>query len=292
MLLCAISIRFLNQDEVVTSALIASSQVLERPQAPVPRAPVTPVTEKLPNSVIKSVTDIQKKKQEPSGVKPCPISRIASLTEAERNPEKGPRHMVSPPSGGPLHLVCCSTTKGPFNALVHENWAPLGAQRFLEMIRTGYFDSGVPLMRCIKGFLCQFGLNNKPQVSERYKKRIPDDPQWLPEGTQHRQNEQGVKRFPKGYLAYAGAGKNSRDNQLFVALENIPTLAEEAPWEVPWGELVGKISFDTFAKVHTGYGDHGPPQGRLWREGMTEDSRKEFPKLDYITGCYIADQVA
>ena len=43
-------------------------------------------------------------------------------------------------------------------------------------------------------------------------KSLPDDPNWLPEGKDHRQNDVGVKRFAVGYLAYAGSGKNSRTN--------------------------------------------------------------------------------
>jgi hypothetical protein len=47
----------------------------------------------------------------------------------------------------------------------------------------------------------------------------------------------GTRRFQKGYLAYAGAGKNSRGTQLIMAFESNLYLGGGSPWEVPWGQL-------------------------------------------------------
>jgi hypothetical protein len=90
----------------------------------------------------------------------------------------------------------------------------------------------VPLMRCIPNFLCQFGLAGAP--SQLFHGALLDDPQWLPAGKDNRKNELGVKRFPKGYFSYAGAGPNSRGVQLFVALKDQGQLGGGSPWEVPW----------------------------------------------------------
>jgi len=57
-------------------------------------------------------------------------------------------------------------------------------------------------MRCVKNFLCQFGIAGKPQLNKF--KPLEDDPNWLPEGPTHRKNDKGVKRFNRGFLAYAG----------------------------------------------------------------------------------------
>ena len=75
------------------------------------------------------------------------------------------------------------------------------------------------LMRCIKNFLCQFGIAGIPSETERYsgpQHKMIDDHNWLPEGPTHRTNELGVKRFAKGFLAYAGAGPNTRGVQVSV----------------------------------------------------------------------------
>jgi len=220
----------------------------------------------------------------------CPYASIDDLAEPELHPAKGMRHMVDPPAGGPLTLVCCKTTKGVFNTLVHEKWAPKGAQRFLDMVKSGYFESGVPLMRCIKNFLCQFGLNNNAEKSKIYRPTLEDDPNWLPEGPTNRENEDHVKRFAHGYMAYAGGGKNTRNNQFIIALKDQSMLAGGSPWEVPWGEIVGSHSFETWSEITVEYGEKGPPQGQLMNRGMTEEMKKEYPNLDYITGCNIVDE--
>jgi cyclophilin family peptidyl-prolyl cis-trans isomerase len=147
---------------------------------------------------------------------------------------------------------------------------------------------GVPLMRCVKNFLCQFGLAGARSV--RFESSIKDDPQWLPAGPEHRQNERGVKRFQKGYLSYAGGGPNTRDNQLFVALGDDGPLGGGSPWEVPWGELVGAHSYETLGRIYTGYGEKGPKQHRLWEAGSLAATEKEFPKLDWILSCEVVDE--
>jgi peptidyl-prolyl cis-trans isomerase A (cyclophilin A) len=267
----------------------------------------------------------------------CPYTSIRDLTELERRPKAtGTRHIVDPPrrallptavnrhgeqqeqeeeeesdaggtaattegsssSNDKITLVCCRTTKGPWSIAVHEAWAPVGSRRFLDMVKSNYFqgttsdveeqDRGVPLMRCVRKFLCQFGLAGKR--SEQFQKSLLDDPQWLPSGPAHRINEFGVKRFAKGYLSYAGGGPNSRDNQLFVALADNGPLGGGSPWEVPWGELVGNHSYGTLDRIYTGYGEDGPSQHLLWQDRSLPTVRNEFPMLDWILSCHVVDE--
>lgn len=220
----------------------------------------------------------------------CPYQVLSDLTQHEINPTAdSERHMIDPPSGGDLSLVCCDTTAGPWSILVHHKWAPLGAGRFVEMVKNDYFNKQtVPLMRCVPGFLCQFGLAGT--ASSEYRKTLPDDPNWLPQGPDYRQNALGVKRFARGYMAYAGAGVNSRNNQFFVALKGNGPLAGGSPWEVPWGELVGEHSYLTLDKIYTGYGEKGPPQGALWKANYMDLVRKNYPKLDLVRSCRVVDE--
>ena len=223
----------------------------------------------------------------------CPYMKLTDLTEEERYPEKSTaRHIVSPPRDGNVTLVCCHTTVGPWNILVHTNWAPRGAQRFLEMVVHKYFDTSVPLMRCIKNFICQFGLNGNPTAMKPYigKNTLIDDPSWLPEGPKYRIDPiTKIKRFRRGYLAYAGAGKDSRDLQFIVALQDNGPLGGGSPWEVPWGELVGNHSYETLSNVYTGYDEHGPSQGLLHKADALTIVKEKYPLLDYINSCYITD---
>ena len=129
-------------------------------------------------------------------------------------------HLVVPPPGT-VTLVCCNTTKGILNIAVHLDWAPNGAKRFLEMVNTNFFESKVPLFRALKGFLVQFGLAGTPEIQRdiNIKGWLIDDPSWLPFGPKFRIVD-GVKRYQKGYMGYAGGGKNSRGTQLIMAFNS------------------------------------------------------------------------
>ena len=221
----------------------------------------------------------------------CPVSSIAQLALVELHPQEGDdRHMVTPPADGKLTLVCCQSTKGNFSALLHHSWAPLGVERLVDMIRNRYFNTGIPLYRC-KHASAQFGFSAHPNQTKLLQQRIPDDPPWLPPGYQHRQNAQGVKRYPTGTWTYAGAGPNSRSNQFVITLEPNAYMGGGSPWEVPLGELVGAASFQTTSQFYTGYGEKGPSQKIMRTEGYSEHVQAEWPLMDSILGCLVADEV-
>lgn len=194
-------------------------------------------------------------------------------------------HIVNPPAG-PVTLVCCNTTKGAINIEVHPTWAPYGAKRFLDMVNDNFFSTEVPLFRALKGFIVQFGLAGDPAVHKRYRAmgNLPDDPNWLPEGPKGREIN-GTTRFQKGYLAYAGAGKNSRGTQLILALANNLYLGGGSPWEVPIGQVVGKESLHTLDRIYTGYGEK-PSQGKIMNRGKAY-IKENFPLIDFMNACKI-----
>ena len=51
-----------------------------------------------------------------------------------------------------------STTKGDFVIVVHRAWAPHGADRFYNLVRSGFYN-GVRFFRVIPGFMAQFGIH-------------------------------------------------------------------------------------------------------------------------------------
>lgn len=220
----------------------------------------------------------------------CPYETLGDLSPEEFRPKKGKRHMVDPPKDTNVSLVCCTTTAGPLSILVHHSWAPNGSKRFLEMVDSHYFEAKVPFMRCVKNFLCQFGLAGGSKLQRAFSSTIQDDPNWLPEGIKHRMNDEHVLRFAKGYMAYAGAGPHSRNNQFIIALKDNGPLGGGSPWEVPFAELVGEHSFKSLDGIYTGYGEHGPSQSLLWKENALERVKVEFPEIDYVTSCWISDR--
>ena len=44
------------------------------------------------------------------------------------------------------------------------------------------------------------------------------------------------------------------------------------------------------SKVYTGYGEMGPSQGLLHREGNSIKVQTGWPLLDYVTGCRVVDE--
>jgi len=44
---------------------------------------------------------------------------------------------------------------------IHPEWAPLGAERFKEMLDESFFK-GIRFFRVIDGFMAQFGIHGKP----------------------------------------------------------------------------------------------------------------------------------
>src|SRR2546427_12143654 len=66
-----------------------------------------------------------------------------------------------------------STTKGDFVIVVHRAWAPHGADRFYNLVRSGFYD-GVRFFRVIPGFMAQFGIHGDTGVTTAW--RAPPSP--------------------------------------------------------------------------------------------------------------------
>ncbi len=160
------------------------------------------------------------------------------------------------------------TSKGLFSIQVTRDWAPLGADRFYNLVKSGFFDD-VRFFRVLEGFMAQFGIHGDPKVSAVWRERkIADDP---------------VKSSNKrGYVTYAMAGPNTRTTQLFINFGDNARL--DPSGFSPFGQVV--TGMDVVDKLYSGYGEGapsggGPEQGRIQMEG-NEYLKKEFPKLDSI----------
>ena len=53
------------------------------------------------------------------------------------------------------------TSQGAFVIDVHREWAPLAADRFYTLVKSGFYD-GARFFRVLSGFMAQFGLNGDP----------------------------------------------------------------------------------------------------------------------------------
>jgi peptidyl-prolyl cis-trans isomerase A (cyclophilin A) len=167
------------------------------------------------------------------------------------------------------------TSKGAFVIEVHRDWAPLGADRFYNLVKNGFYDD-VRFFRVISGFMAQFGMHGNPSVQAAWQPmRLKDDPV-----------KQGSKR---GFVVFAHAGPNTRTTQLFINFrDNSASLNSQG--FASFGEVVSGM--EVVDQLYSGYGEgrprgQGPEQGRVAAEGNAY-LNKEFPKLDYIKTATIA----
>ncbi len=168
------------------------------------------------------------------------------------------------------------TTRGPVVIEVNRKWAPLGADRFYNLVKSGYFDN-VAFFRVIPGFVVQFGINGDPEVSAKWQKaNISDDP---------------VKQSNhRGYLTFATSGPNTRTTQMFINLTDNTRL--DRMGFAPIGHVVEGMK--VVDSLYSGYGEgapagRGPSQDRIYGKGNAY-LKDGFPKLDYITRAEVEDQ--
>jgi peptidyl-prolyl cis-trans isomerase A (cyclophilin A) len=186
--------------------------------------------------------------------------------------------------------VQCRTTKGDIILSIYPEWAPKGAQRFLDLVNDNFFTGflffnssshsdnlDIALYRCVPNFLTQFGISDNPEKKHWHNEEILDDPKNKP--------------ILKHYISYAGGGPNTRSTQLFIAFEDLDFLGK-SPWEVPFGEVTS--GGDVVDSWYTGYGDmppwgKGPDQGKLHNRG-NQYIRSEYPLIDFILDCSVLEE--
>lgn len=159
------------------------------------------------------------------------------------------------------------TTKGNFVVEVHRDWAPMGADRFYNLVRGGFFTNAA-FFRVVPNFMVQFGLNANAAVNGAWRNaNLRDDP---------------VKQSNKrGYITFATAGPNTRTTQLFINFKDNGFLDSQG--FAPFGEVVEGM--DVVDKINSQYGET-PDQGAIQSQGDAYIS-KNFPNIDKIKSARI-----
>lgn len=158
------------------------------------------------------------------------------------------------------------TSKGVFIVEVHRDWAPLGADRFYNMVTNGFF-SGVRFFRVIPNFMAQFGINGNPAVTAAWNKiDLKDDPP----------NKQSNTR---GFITYGTTGRpDSRGTQVFINYKDNAFL--DAQGFVPFGQVVEGMEIVDMLNAEYASGPQNA-QGRISAEG-NKFLIASYPKLDFI----------
>jgi peptidyl-prolyl cis-trans isomerase A (cyclophilin A) len=166
------------------------------------------------------------------------------------------------------YKVKFDTSKGVFVVQVTRAWAPQGADRFYNLVKSGFYDN-VRFFRVISGFMVQFGINGDPAAMARWREaQIKDDPV-----------TQSNKR---GFITFAMAGPNTRTSQVFINFGDNSRL--DVDGFSPFGRVVSGM--EVVDALNPEYGEgaprgRGPDQGRLQREGNAYLA-KEYPRMDLV----------
>jgi peptidyl-prolyl cis-trans isomerase A (cyclophilin A) len=165
------------------------------------------------------------------------------------------------------------TSKGRFTITVNRAWAPLGADRFYNLVKSGFFDEA-RFFRVLDGFMAQVGIHGNPTIAKAWVgARIQDDP---------------VKQSNRrGFVSFATGGPNTRTTQFFINFGDNTNLDKMG--FAPFGEVTAGMN--VVDRLYSAYGEgapsgKGPDQFRVQAEGNVY-LNKDFPRLDFIKAATI-----
>jgi len=204
----------------------------------------------------------------------CGIAVAQTKTGADKKTDAAKKAPAAPNLLNPSSMrarapetykVKFTTTKGDVIIQVHRGWAPLGADRFYNLVKHHFYDNAA-FFRVVPEFVVQFGISANPAVSAAWKHSdIQDDPV--------------TQTNKRGAIVFATAGPNTRTTQVFINLKDNGRLDEMG--FAPFGVVDGK-GMNVVEMMYEGYGDSaGPDQNQLEKQGNPY-LKKGWPKLDYI----------
>ncbi len=161
------------------------------------------------------------------------------------------------------------TSRGVFEADFTREWSPLAVDRVYAQIKHGYFDH-ILFYRVSPNYVVQFGGDDSTRMKLWKKQILPDEPV--------------IKKNERGVISFARSGKNSRDNDLFINLNNnsprLDTINFSGVKGFPGIGLVSS-NMQIVDSLYKGYGDRVFQKYNLLFNNKSA-FLAEFPKLDSL----------
>jgi len=196
--------------------------------------------------------------------------------------EEQPARAIDPRIQGPLfelgnfnevspatYRALFETSKGSFVIEVHREWAPLGSDRFYNLVRNGWYD-GVRIHRVLRGFTAGFGIHDDPYVNAVWRQQTMAD-------------DRRTQPNTRGRVSFTKSVADTRTVQVFINLKDNRSSLDESNF-APFGEVVQGM--DVVDEFYAEYGD-GPPRGEGVYQAMAiakgAEYLDEFQALDVIT---------
>jgi len=190
------------------------------------------------------------------------------------------------------YKVQFKTTAGAFNATLDRALSPNGVDRFVELVKDGFFTDML-FYRVLPGFLIQFGVASDPAQHRKWDYTLgPNGEKIWPRPPLA--DEPNRAQFRAGSISFAGAGENTRSCHLFIAMDPYGSrVLGSGPHETTIGFVDGgsdrRVGLGDGLEVmdricrkrtHNGYPDTGFLQEALIKDGNV--AAAEYPELDRI----------
>src|ERR1700681_1666141 len=167
-----------------------------------------------------------------------------------------------------VYKVKLTTTKGDVIIQVNRAWAPIGADRFYNLVKSGFYKDAA-FFRIVPRFVAQFGIPARPDVAAAW------DHAYIVDDRVTQSNKRGT-------LTFATAGPNTRTTQIFINFSDNAALDSQG--FAPFGAVTDGME-TVVDKFFAGYGE-SPDQGRLTAFGKAYLD-KSFPNLDRIVSAVV-----
>ena len=174
-------------------------------------------------------------------------------------------------------IVRLDSSLGEIDIEVVRRWAPRGADRFVALVRHGYYD-GARFFRVRPGRWVQFGVNGDPAIAKAWRNRtFPDDP--------------FVESNTRGTVAFAFAVPDGRTTQVFVNTGDNAATHDKEPF-TPFGRVVSGMERVDAINAEHGEGPGGIRAGKqdAFFDGGNDWLLREFPRLDFIRRASVLDR--
>lgn len=149
------------------------------------------------------------------------------------------------------------TTKGVFVLELVRAWGPIGADRFYNLARLGYYDD-TRFHRVSPGYIVQWGINGNPAVNAAWKgQEIADDPP-------RSHNVRGTYAFSQ--FPPSSGRTNTRNTQVYINLKD-NLRNDREPFTVLGTVVQG---MDVLDSLYSGYGEKSGGGVRQGKQGPLE----------------------
>ena len=223
---------------------------------------------RLTASTLDRAREVQRKLDQEAAPKSNDTQVVAQAAPAApAKPQEAPKPPeAAKPEGGNVFKVKFECSNGTFTVECHRDWAPLGAARFEQLVKEGFYTEN-RFFRVLPGFMAQFGLSGDPALNKKWRSdRIKDDPT--------------KQSNTAGTITFATSGPNTRTTQLFINFVDNARLDGDF-------SAFGKVieGFEVVKGISAEYRDFAD-QNMIQDKG-NEYLKQTFPKMDYIKSAAI-----